>query len=308
MSTEHTQFIDQAKLLSVVPTSVTWEQLEPGILDVGFRVLRIGPLVVSLRTVNLAVHAYVQVAPNKAGAMAVESRSDAQWRGSTFDAAKLGIGDEVDVRTTGPSTLYAIAVDQHELQQTCPDSLDADDLVDGLARNIVANRPSAASRFRSAVKAACAHDGALPPGANGTLIPMLAAVLDRIDDYSTERSHSLNRRYAAVRACDRYMRERIDDTITLLDLSRIAGMRSRSLINAFKAIMGYSPMDYLKRLRLSSVRSALLRADARSTKVTDVAMDWGFGHMGHFTQHYRAMFGEMPSQTLAGGRHGARGT
>ena len=64
--------------------------------------------------------------------------------------------------------------------------------------------------------------------------------------------------------------------------------------------MGFSPMDYLKRLRLTSVRSALLRADPRAMRVIDVAMDWGFGHMGHFAHDYRVMFGEAPSQTLLG--------
>ena len=58
--------------------------------------------------------------------------------------------------------------------------------------------------------------------------------------------------------------------------------------------MGFRPMDHLKRLRLTSVRSALLRADPRAIRVIDVAMDWGFGHMGHFAHDYRAMFGEAP--------------
>jgi AraC family transcriptional regulator, ethanolamine operon transcriptional activator len=42
----------------------------------------------------------------------------------------------------------------------------------------------------------------------------------------------------------------------------------------------------------------LLRADPRSTRVIDVATEWGFWHMGHFAHDYRVMFGEAPSQTL----------
>lgn len=76
------------------------------------------------------------------------------------------------------------------------------------------------------------------------------------------------------------MREHIDEAISLLDLSRACGMRSRSLINAFKAIAGLSPMDYLKRIRLTAVRNALLRADPRSTRVIDVAMESGFWAYG----------------------------
>ena len=95
------------------------------------------------------------------------------------------------------------------------------------------------------------------------------------------------------------MHEHIDGTVTLLDLSEITGLRSRSLINAFEAATGFSPMDYLKRLRLSGVRRALQRADKQGTRIIDIASDWGFWHMGHFTNDYRAMFGETPSQTLA---------
>jgi AraC family ethanolamine operon transcriptional activator len=94
------------------------------------------------------------------------------------------------------------------------------------------------------------------------------------------------------------MRENLDKTLTLLDLSRYCGMRSRSLVNAFEAITGFSPMDYLKRLRLSAVRRTLLRTDRSSTQIMRVAMDWGFWHMGHFSKDYRTMFGELPSQTL----------
>jgi AraC family ethanolamine operon transcriptional activator len=94
------------------------------------------------------------------------------------------------------------------------------------------------------------------------------------------------------------MRENLDRSLTILDLSRICGMRARSLINAFEAVTGLSPMDYLKRLRLTEVRRTLIRADRSGTRIITVATDWGFWHMGHFARDYRAMFGESPSRTL----------
>ena len=35
--------------------------------------------------------------------------------------------------------------------------------------------------------------------------------------------------------------------------------------------------------------------------VADVAASWGFWHLSHFAADYKAMFGELPSETLRAG-------
>jgi AraC-like DNA-binding protein len=297
-SVEHTSFVDESKLVSLVPSTIRWQQLQPGNFDVAFKVLAATPLVISSRTMNLAFHGTAQVVPGRRSVVTIDSVTDARWRGSAFGAANIASGDEVDVRTTGASTLLAIAVDEPHLQRHYHHSLDASDIVDRLGNNRVTGNFLAAHRVRTAVRQVCAAESSVPPTAAGTMLALLAATVAEIENHAIARSHCLNRRYAAVRACAAYMREHIDETITLIDLSTACGMRSRSLINAFEAIVGLSPMDYLKRLRLSSVRSMLLRSDPRSTRVIDVATEWGFWHMGHFAHDYRVMFGEAPSQTL----------
>jgi len=92
------------------------------------------------------------------------------------------------------------------------------------------------------------------------------------------------------------MHEHVDEPISLQDLSDACGFRPRSLINAFEAFTGVSPMMYLKAMRLNGVRKAL-RATGHRARIIDIAMDWGFEHMGHFAADYRAMFGERPSET-----------
>jgi AraC family ethanolamine operon transcriptional activator len=37
---------------------------------------------------------------------------------------------------------------------------------------------------------------------------------------------------------------------------------------------------------------------APESRVADIAIRWGFWHMGQFARDYRAMFGELPSETL----------
>jgi hypothetical protein len=53
-----------------------------------------------------------------------------------------------------------------------------------------------------------------------------------------------------------------------------------------------------KREILHLVRRAFLRADPSTTTVTRLATDQGFWELGRFSVAYRALFGELPSQTL----------
>lgn len=106
-----------------------------------------------------------------------------------------------------------------------------------------------------------------------------------------------------VRLVEEYIDQNWSGPIAMEDLSEIAKASIRSVHAAFKANRGYTPMEYVKRVRLGQARERLSRADDRTT-VTNVAMECGFGNLGHFARDYAALFGERPSQTLR--RNGAR--
>ncbi len=86
---------------------------------------------------------------------------------------------------------------------------------------------------------------------------------------------------------------------SVADLSRESGASVRTLRRGFQERFGVSPKAYLLAQRLGGARRDLRSADQRPL-VTDVANSWGFWHMGQFAADYRAMFGELPSQTLGG--------
>ena len=46
------------------------------------------------------------------------------------------------------------------------------------------------------------------------------------------------------------------------------------------------------------VRRDLRQGSASDTRVGDVAAKWGFWHLGRFAGDYKAMFGELPSETV----------
>ncbi|MEE4380239.1 MAG: helix-turn-helix transcriptional regulator [Candidatus Competibacteraceae bacterium] len=102
--------------------------------------------------------------------------------------------------------------------------------------------------------------------------------------------------YNVKRARD-HIHAHAHESITLKDLASSAGCGYRALQMAFNDAFGLSPMTYLKTVRLTRAREALLTSDG-STTVADVAKQWGFSDLGRFSQSYRLMFGELPSETL----------
>ncbi len=87
--------------------------------------------------------------------------------------------------------------------------------------------------------------------------------------------------------------------LSTLQMCRLANVSERRLQLAFQDMYGVSPHSLLRQRALSACREALLAADDRETKVSDVALDYGFRHLSRFARTYRAAFGELPSETLS---------
>ncbi len=101
-----------------------------------------------------------------------------------------------------------------------------------------------------------------------------------------------------VKTCEDYTLNLDERRPYLSELCAAANVSERTLQNAFKNIMGMSPLTYLNRLRLHRARDELRKARSGFTTVTNVAMKWGFWHFGEFSRAYRNCFRELPSATL----------
>lgn len=120
-----------------------------------------------------------------------------------------------------------------------------------------------------------------------------ADILEPTRDDRTRQAHGL-----IVRKTEDYVRSRGGDHVSLSDLCRVAAVSERALQNAFKEVMGLTPVAYLTRLRLHRVREALLAGTQGTTTVSAQALKWGFWHFGEFSRAYKECFGELPSDTL----------
>jgi AraC-like DNA-binding protein len=102
-----------------------------------------------------------------------------------------------------------------------------------------------------------------------------------------------------VRRAIEYAREHLDSPLTVPMLAARAGVSARALQAGFGRELGCTPSSYVRDLRLERVREELAGAEpGDGTRVTDVAVQWGFSHLGRFSQFYRERFGESPSETL----------
>lgn len=102
-----------------------------------------------------------------------------------------------------------------------------------------------------------------------------------------------------VKRAEAYIEAHLDEPISIVDLAAAAGVSPRSLQTGFQQFRGTTPMAHMRSLRLKRVHDELLAADPQRASVTDVAMRWGFVHLGKFAVAYREHFGESPRETLA---------
>jgi len=83
----------------------------------------------------------------------------------------------------------------------------------------------------------------------------------------------------------------------LSELCQVAQLSERSLEYGFRERLGLTPNRYMQAIRLNAARKELCRA-THHTKVTDVALAWGFSELGRFSKGYKQLFNELPSHTI----------
>jgi AraC-like DNA-binding protein len=88
-----------------------------------------------------------------------------------------------------------------------------------------------------------------------------------------------------------------DRAVYLQEVCRALDVSAPTLRRCCDEHLGMSPMYYLWLRRMNLAREALLRRNSKAS-VTEIAMNFGFWHLGRFADEYRSLFGESPSATL----------
>ena len=102
---------------------------------------------------------------------------------------------------------------------------------------------------------------------------------------------------SAVRTVEEFIDANWDKPIDVPAMARVAKVSARSLFRQFKHDRGYSPADFVKRVRLDRARE-MLEQCAEGGSVTQIALRCGFQNPGHFARDFRLAFGELPSAAI----------
>jgi len=102
-----------------------------------------------------------------------------------------------------------------------------------------------------------------------------------------------------VSAAQQYLREHLQDRITVGDLVRFVGFGRARLFDIFKAQTGLTPIDYLQRLRVEKAQE-YLRSTNKS--VTEIALSTGFSSGQYFSTVFARYTGVSPTQFRNGAK------
>lgn len=134
---------------------------------------------------------------------------------------------------------------------------------------------------------------------NELLATFIAAVRDGCSQLVPEPSHRTGGRLRRIRQARDFIAAHLHRPIYLDDLCAELGLAHRSVENLFRDLLGLNPITYLRHRRLHGARQALRQSTPSPGMVKNVALAWGYWHLGRFAHEYRALFGESPSETLA---------
>jgi AraC-like DNA-binding protein len=112
--------------------------------------------------------------------------------------------------------------------------------------------------------------------------------------YRVAMASAARSRYRLVRRAEAFMWEHVEEPLSLGRVANALSCKVRTLVYSFHKAFGLGPLSYFKLQRLNAVRQRILRD--RCTPILDIACEYGFWHMGHFSQDFRTLFGATPSQ------------
>ena len=173
------------------------------------------------------------------------------------------------------------------------DSLD----LDKLGTRIIDGQLDALTKFRDAIKYSLESDEERALDHHETRFADLTQRLISGDTPATktDRYHRRQKRQALARAVE-YIEAHLTSPLRMGQICSYAGVSQSTLERLFRREFQQTPYSYLRARRLDAVRRELNLRLPNSGTIADVAIKYGFTHMGRFSSVYRSQFGLLPSE------------
>ena len=215
----------------------------------------------------------------------------------------LGPGMQSHHRSSGPIDFVTLTLDASDLNQAAINLTGRELTVDGgtVLRPPARLGASMLSAFEAGIRATGATPDifasrkATDALEHAVLRPMVICLLH---DEARNESTPLGRHSVLAKRFVAAVEANFDVPLLIRDLCRLVGVSERTLRTLCQQQLGVSPQRFLALRRLHLARRALLRSDAHSATVTEIATCCGFWELGRFAAVYKSLFGESPSATL----------
>lgn len=232
--------------------------------------------------------------------------------GFVVNGSPLGIGDILITRPGGEMNLCSPA--NGAIMAICVDrNLLADGIGDGSANSLFSERRADVETFHSPILARHLRSDALqvmrslketslPAQAEDLASRFVSALSAQMSLHAAlaDSGHSA----ASTRRTDFLRAKKLIagapmEQIDYDWLCRRTNWSKRSIQAAFAEYARTSPSKYLRMVKLNRARRALLDASNSEDSIGDIAAASGFWNWSRFTEDYKALFCELPSETRA---------
>ena len=110
------------------------------------------------------------------------------------------------------------------------------------------------------------------------------------------KTPGLRKRDIALKRSIGFIRENENKLLSVKELCEVSQVSERTLEYAFLEKYQVSPSFYIKAHHLNLVKKELVKLKGRKIRVSDVAVKYGFHHMGQFSVDFKKQFGLSPSK------------
>jgi AraC-like DNA-binding protein len=127
----------------------------------------------------------------------------------------------------------------------------------------------------------------------------LALARAMVGDENASAPHPRKRRaeqLLALRRARAFIEDHLREPIRLVDVCDSANTSLSTLERLFKRELGFLPLAYIRARRLHAVRCALSNKESAERTVAEIAISYGFNHLGRFSAAFHQQFGRFPSE------------